>query len=565
MKNLKRLTSALPALAVALSVGVSALAADGPGFSDVGAGAWYADAVAYVQEKGLMSGTGETTFSPEGSMSRAMLATVLYRRAGSPAGTGAAAFADALPGAWYTDAVAWAAGGGVMGGYGNGLFGVEDPVSREQLAAILWRGAHSPAPAGTGAAFADQADLSPFAADAVAWARERGVVSGKSGNRFDPQGGATRAEVAAILQNYLTLEPDGAQPPAGETGPVAVVYFSATGSTKAVAGTIAGTLGGALFEIVPEDPYTAADLNWNEPSSRVNAEHEDPSVRPAIAGGAVDLAAYDTVFLGYPIWWGEAPNILRTFLESAALSGKTVIPFCTSTSSGLGSSAETLRAYAPDAVWLAGRRFPGGAAEADVRAWVLGLDLQTAAPAGGTSRSLVVYFSLPETADPNHMTAEEANSTVVIGGEVLGNTQYMARIVQEAANADSFRIEPETPYTTDHEALVALASEERAAGARPALKGQIANFDDYDRVFVGYPIWWGDMPQILYSFFDAYELSGKTVVPFCTHGGSGFAGTPAAIRALEPDATVLDGLAVSRDSIQDARREIVDWVDGLAR
>ena len=98
-----------------------------------------------------------------------------------------------------------------------------------------------------------------------------------------------------------------------------------------------------------------------------------------------------------------------------------------------------------------------------------------------------------------------------------------------------------------------------------ARRSRIASpiFDDYDVVFVGYPIWWSDMPQILYTFFDTYDFSGKTIIPFSTHGGSSFAGTPRTIAALEPDAVMLDGLTISRDNIQDARQEIIDWVDGL--
>ena len=161
------------------------------------------------------------------------------------------------------------------------------------------------------------------------------------------------------------------------------------------------------------------------------------------------------------------------------------------------------------------------------------------------------------------MTREEDNSVVVINGQVLGNTQYMASVIQETAGADIFRIEPKTPYPTDHTTLVDLASEEQDANARPEIAAQIENFDQYDTVYVGYPIWWSDMPMILYTFFDTYDFSGKTIVPFSTHGGSSFAGTPAKIAQLEPNATLLDGLTISRDNIQDARQEIVDWVNGL--
>ena len=348
----------------------------------------------------------------------------------------------------------------------------------------------------------------------------------------------------------------------GEDSNILVAYFSATGNTEAVAGDIAKTLGADLYEIVPETTYTSDDLDWTDSSSRVNAEHEDPDFRPAIAGETKDLSNYDTIFLGYPIWWGEAPNIIATFMENSNFAGKTIIPFCTSLSSSLGSSAETLHAYAPDATWLEGQRFSSGVSLSEVREWVMGLNLNSRISSRQQSRSLVVYFSMPETSDPNNMTKEEDNSAVVIGDEVLGNTQYMASVIQKNIGADSFRIVPETAYPVDHTNLVDLAAEEQNSNARPAIQGSI-NLTQYDTIFIGYPIWWSDMPMILYTFLDTYDLSGKTIVPFSTHGGSGLAGTRNKIVQLEPNAKILDGLTISRDDIQNSENEIVNWVNGL--
>lgn len=155
-----------------------------------------------------------------------------------------------------------------------------------------------------------------------------------------------------------------------------VAYFSATGNTKAVAQVISAETDGELYEIVPDTPYTSDDLNWNEPTSRSNKEHEDPSIRPAIAGDAKNLSGYDTIFIGYPLWWGEAPNIVWNFVESSNLSGKTVIAFATSSSSGFGSSGKTLAGFAPDANWLDGQRFRSGVDTADVQSWVKGLNIK---------------------------------------------------------------------------------------------------------------------------------------------------------------------------------------------
>lgn len=152
---------------------------------------------------------------------------------------------------------------------------------------------------------------------------------------------------------------------------------------------------------------------------------------------------------------------------------------------------------------------------------------------------LVVYFSVPETNDPNKkMTAEEENSAIVVDGKVLGNTQYVAQLISEYTGADIYRIEPRTPYPTNHEELVALAKDEQNKNVRPEIKSRIVDFDDYDIVYVGYPIWWSDMPQILYTFFELYDFNGKTVIPFSTHGGSGLAGTVTKIKEKLSGATV---------------------------
>jgi len=158
-----------------------------------------------------------------------------------------------------------------------------------------------------------------------------------------------------------------------ETGKVLVAYFSCTGNTRSVAETVQAVTDGDLFEIVPAEAYTSADLNYNT-DCRANAEQQDDSARPAIANhcGVEDMGAYDVVFLGYPIWWGIPPKIMRTFVESYELSGKTIVPFCTSGGSGFSDSG--LPELAPDADWLAGRRL-NGASRADVEDWVAGLDL----------------------------------------------------------------------------------------------------------------------------------------------------------------------------------------------
>ena len=156
-------------------------------------------------------------------------------------------------------------------------------------------------------------------------------------------------------------------------GGVLVAYFSATGTTKGVAEKLAGVVGGDLYEIVPAEPYSDADLNWNDRESRSTREQNDKSVRPGIASETLDLSGYATIYVGYPIWWGEEPRILDTFMESYDFSGKTMIPFCTSGGSGIGSSGKNMDQLTSGATWLDGTRFGGSVSEDELRAWADGL------------------------------------------------------------------------------------------------------------------------------------------------------------------------------------------------
>lgn len=152
-----------------------------------------------------------------------------------------------------------------------------------------------------------------------------------------------------------------------------VVYFSCTGTTKGIAEIIAEGVGADVYEIVPVEPYTSADLNYNDNSSRSTIEMNDSSVRPEINGSVDNMEQYDTVYIGYPIWWGEAPRIVDTFVESYDFTGKTVVPFCTSGGSGVGSSDDRLKDLAGSGDWKEGHKFNGSENADTVMSWVNGL------------------------------------------------------------------------------------------------------------------------------------------------------------------------------------------------
>ena len=172
-----------------------------------------------------------------------------------------------------------------------------------------------------------------------------------------------------IVEDTSTENTGGSE----ENSGVLVVYFSATGTTKGVAEKIAAITGADTYEIKAAQEYTDADLNWNDSDSRSTKEQNDSSVRPEIGSDAISLDGYSTVYIGYPIWWGEEPRIMDTFVESYNFDGITLIPFCTSGGSGIGRSGQNLADNAGSGTWLEGKRFGGGVSEDELRSWIDGL------------------------------------------------------------------------------------------------------------------------------------------------------------------------------------------------
>lgn len=208
--------------------------------------------------------------------------------------------------------------------------------------------------------------------DAQSSVSEETSVSESSTAEFEPESEATQPD------DTEETEPAPETDTESEGTKVLVVYFSATNTTEGVAEHIANGLNADIYEIVPEDPYTDADLNYNDNNSRTTIEMNDPNARPAISGSVENMEQYDIIFVGYPIWWGEAPRIVSTFMESYDFSGKTIVPFCTSGGSGIGSSASNLERLTSGATWLDGRRLNGSDSQDTVMEWVNSLDLNLA-------------------------------------------------------------------------------------------------------------------------------------------------------------------------------------------
>lgn len=339
-----------------------------------------------------------------------------------------------------------------------------------------------------------------------------------------------------------------------------VAYYSASSTTKRIADYIAEEMNADVFVITPVNEYTDADLDWTDSSSRVVQEHNDLSnVHVELVQTAPNnFDTYDNIFIGYPIWWQEASWVVNDFVTENDFTGKNVIPFCTSMSSPLGESGTKLEAMAGTGNWLDGIRFTSRSSEEDVKKWAKGLDLTKPAT---SNKTLIAYLSYPL---PDGTDANTSASRVIVDGELYGSVEYMAKIIEKNTDADVFEIQPLESYGNDFGTVADRALNEQENGILPELLNHIENLDQYDTIFVGYPVWWYDMPQMMYSFFDEYDFSGKTIIPFNSHGGSGFSGSVQEIAELEPNANVrTDGLTISRTVMASSEENIVNWLDKI--
>lgn len=188
---------------------------------------------------------------------------------------------------------------------------------------------------------------------------------------------------------------------------------------------------------------------------------------------------------------------------------------------------------------------------------------------GGTSEPSSQTPSESEAPSNSETPEESAEPTEETGGTLIayfswsGNTEQMAQMIQTETGGDLFEIEPATPYTDDYNTLLDVAQQEQANNARPELASQVENWDSYDVVFVGYPDWWSDAPMLIYSFLEAYDWEGKTLVPFCTSGGSGFGRSLDKLPDSAPGANILEGLHVSGSRVDGSSEEIAAWIGGL--
>ena len=214
-----------------------------------------------------------------------------------------------------------------------------------------------------------------------------------------------------------------------------VIYFSRTNNTERIAEFIIEETSSDSYEILAKVPYSDEDINYNNSNSRANREQNDSTARPEIGSDTIDLTDYDVIYLGYPIWWGQAPKILYTFVESYDLSGKTIVPFCTSASSGIGSSATNLAQSAPSANWLTGRRFSSSAGKSEVATWLV--SIQAELPENNTLTIKIGGADVPVTWEENaSVNALKAITPLTIQMSMYGGFEQVGPIGQNITRND---------------------------------------------------------------------------------------------------------------------------------
>ena len=345
--------------------------------------------------------------------------------------------------------------------------------------------------------------------------------------------------------------------PAANTGKTLVAYYSASGTTEKIADYIVEAMNADTFVITPVQLYSDADLDWTDQTSRVVMEHNDENRHTELVSVDVpDWESYDNVFIGYPIWWQEASWVVDDFVKENDFTGKNVIPFCTSMSSPLGNSGTLLAEMAGTGNWLEGMRFTSRSTQDEVHTWVTDLNL----PKQEQKNDILIAYFTP--AENSGVDAISSATLTTWNKEDMGAAEVLANMIHNHTKSDLFSIRTENNYPLEYNELADYAKDEQDNNVLPVLTSHIDNLDQYSTIIVVFPDWWYTMPQAVYSFFDEYDFSGKTIIPCSTHAGSGLAGSPKTIRELEPNATVIDdGFTVAASRVTNAEDDVIAWVE----
>ena len=614
MKNMKRLVTLLLAAVMALSViGVGCAAGDKTRFEDVPADADYAQAVDWCAENGLMNGVEGRRFDPDGSMTRAMLATVLYRQAGEPTVTGGPGFTDTQPGLWYSSAVAWAAEKGLLQGYGDGMFGTEDPVSREMLNVVIAR-QRGEDPAWTGAA--------ELAVDAKRSEAAVALYETFAGQSSVPSAPSASTAPTAVGDDFALIqggsfqmgspadEPERSSDETRHTVTVGSFYMARTEVSQKDYQTVMGENPSET----KGDDLPVTNITWYDAIEYCNRRSQAEGLTPCYTVSGTNVT------------WNRAANGYRLPTEAEweyAARANTDTPFhfgdyahnsdanCynaygyNNDASGNwvnGSDAYLRRPvavdqYAANAYGL--YNMHGNAAE-----WVWdwygaygsGAAGDPAGPATGNAKVVrgggwndqpkhirsayrgaqsadvgLTSIGFRPVRSAGTMTGEikstytaraeaKTGKTLIVYFSQTGNTEGLAELIHDMSGADIFRLERRTPYSSSSNGpvLYGEALNELRAEAAPELKS-MPDVSEYDTILLGYCNWWSSIPACVRTFLTRSDLSGKTIVPFCSMGGGRFGQTISAIAKLAPNSVIKEGLEVTYSSYD--REEIGAWLE----
>ena len=327
--------------------------------------------------------------------------------------------------------------------------------------------------------------------------------------------------------SQVTPEPNiptpDVKPSVTGNGKSLVVYFSQTGNTKAAAEDIQSLTGSGLVELKTVVPYPSS---YDDCLAQAQEERAN-NARPELSTTISNMSEYDTVYVGYPIWCYTAPMAIFTFLESYDFTGKTVEAWLTRIGQIGNQSATT------------------------------------------TGNALIAYFSLSENTSSSKeeqssgLDAVTSASVVTDGEDAYGNTEYIAKLIQDKTGGTLYQIQTKETYSTDFDNVVGQNHSEMNTSYLPELKDNSLDISQYDIVFIGYPVWSSTIPRAIHSFLNQYDLSGKNVIPFCTHNGYGSGNSYRTIAGLCPNSTNLDGLAVAATDVKEAESSVESWLDGL--
>lgn len=280
---------------------------------------------------------------------------------------------------------------------------------------------------------------------------------------------------------------------------VLVAYFSYSGTTKRVADALGEKIGADLFEIKTQKEYS----NVYTESNREIRKNEKPELADAVE----QPEAYDIVFVGYPVWWHATPAPVNTFLESYDWKGKLIIPFCTSGESDIDETMPTFLNSCEGLAVHEGKRIQG---VGEIDAWLEELDLGFA----GDEKVSDTRDNAEEISDKESSAKDGKVLVAYFSWSTSGNTEKMAKVIQEQTKGDLFEIKPAKPYPDDYGECTEVAKAEKENNERPEIDSLPDSIEKYDRIYIGYPIWWHTVPMVIGTFLESYDLSGIEVYPF---------------------------------------------------